>query len=87
MARSARRTAPPDKTRPAPTGRYTPPIPKSDKSSPRWLAVVMLSLLIGGMLVVVCNYLGVLPGGAGNGYLFLGLALIAAGFLVATRYR
>jgi hypothetical protein len=47
----------------------------------------MLTLLIAGMLVVVCNYLGVLPGGAGNGYLFLGLGLITAGFLVATRYR
>ncbi len=87
MARPARRTAPPDKAPPAPSGRYTPPIPKSQKSSPRWLAVLMLTLLIAGMLVVVCNYLGVLPGGASNGYLFLGLGLITAGFLVATRYR
>lgn len=48
---------------------------------------MMLGLLICGMLVVVCNYLGVLPGRASNGYLFLGLGFITAGFLVATRYR
>ncbi len=82
--RNASRTARPT---PAPSGRYTPPIPKSEKASPRWLAVVMLALLVAGMLVVVCNYLGVLPGEASNGYLFLGLGLITAGFLVATRYR
>ncbi len=87
MARSTRRTAPPEKAPPIPSGRYTPPIPKSRKSSPRWLAVLMLTLLICGMLVVVCNYLGVLPGGASNGYLFLGLGFITIGFLVATRYR
>ena len=47
----------------------------------------MLSLLLGGMLVIVCNYLNLLPGDANNGYLFLGLGLITAGFLVATQYR
>ncbi len=72
---------------PAPSGRYTPPTPKSHKASPRWLAVVMLTLLVAGMLVIVCNYLGVLPGEASNSYLFAGLGLITAGFLVATRYR
>ncbi|MDP8993027.1 MAG: cell division protein CrgA [Actinomycetota bacterium] len=72
---------------PPPSGRYTPPIPKSEKSSPRWLVVVMLTLLLLGMLVIVCNYLGLLPGEASNGYLFLGLGFITAGFLVATRYR
>ncbi len=47
----------------------------------------MLTLLLLGMLVIVCNYLGLLPGEASNGYLFLGLGFITAGFLVATRYR
>ncbi len=92
MARSGRRTPPqgkvvPGRATPAPSGRYTPPIPKSQKSSPWWVAVLMLGLLIAGMLVIVCNYLDLLPGGANNGYLFLGLGLITVGFLVATRYR
>ena len=71
MALPGRRTAPPDRATPSPSGRYTPPIPKSQRSSPRWLAVVMLGLLVAGMLVVVCNYLGVLRGEASDGYLFL----------------
>ena len=86
MARPTRRAGTAGKVPPAPSGRYTPPS-KARKPSPRWLAVVMLSLLVGGMLVIVCNYLNLLPGDANNGYLFLGLGLITAGFLVATQYR
>ena len=72
---------------PAQTGRYTPPIPKEYKESPRWVPVLLLALLILGMLTILSNYLGLLPGGAKNTYLLLGLALITAGFLTATRYR
>jgi hypothetical protein len=35
----------------------------------------------------VYNYLGLLPGGAKNAYLFVGLGFITAGFITATRYR
>ena len=72
---------------PGASSRYTPPIPKSYKVSPVWVPVLLLSLLIVGMLVILCNYLGLLPGGASNGYLLIGLGLITAGFIVATRYR
>ena len=37
------------------------------------------------MLVIVINYLGVLPGGADNKYLLVGLVLITAGFITATQ--
>jgi hypothetical protein len=47
----------------------------------------MLTSLVLGVIVVVINYLGVLPGGASNWYLLLGLGLIAAGFVIATQYR
>jgi hypothetical protein len=40
-----------------------------------------------GVLVIVLNYLNLLPGEAKNSYLFLGLGLITAGFLLATQYR
>ena len=40
-----------------------------------------------GVLIIVLNYLGLLPGEASNGYLFLGLGFITAGFLLATQYR
>jgi hypothetical protein len=74
--------------RPAPpSGRYTPPIPREYKESSRWVPILLLTFLILGMLTIVCNYLGLLPGGASNGYLLLGLGLITLGFITATRYR
>ncbi|MDP9070722.1 MAG: cell division protein CrgA [Actinomycetota bacterium] len=69
------------------SGRYTPPIPKEHKVSPPWVPVLMFTLLLLGLVVIVCNYLGVLPGEANNGYLFAGLGLITGGFITATRYR
>ena len=72
---------------PAASGRYTPPVPKEYKESPRWFPVLLLGLLIAGMAVILLNYLGVLPGGAKNAYLLVGLALITLGFITATRYR
>jgi Cell division protein CrgA len=78
---------PKPKTAPAPSGRYTPPVPKQYKESPKWVPILMLSLLALGMLTIVGNYLGLLPGGAKNAYLFVGLGFITCGFITATRYR
>jgi hypothetical protein len=72
---------------PRQSGRYTPPIPRAKKVSPRWVPALLLTLLIGGMLVILLNYLGVLPGGTKNEYLLGGLGLITIGFVVATTYR
>jgi cell division protein CrgA len=74
-------------TTPITTGRYTPPIPKTYKESPKWVPILLLAFLALGMLTIVGNYLGLLPGGAKNGYLFVGLGLITCGFITATRYR
>ena len=70
-----------------PNARYTPPIPKSAKSSPRWMGVLVLVLLGLGILTVLLNYLGAVPTATSDWYLVGGLALILAGLLVATRYR
>ncbi|MDQ6614306.1 MAG: cell division protein CrgA [Actinomycetota bacterium] len=78
---------PAPKPAPVPSGRYTPPIPKQYKESPRWVPVLLLTFLVAGMCTIVANYLGLLPGGAKNEYLFLGLGLITCGFITATRYR
>ena len=72
---------------PASSGRYTPPVPKEFKESPRWYPVLLLGLLVAGMAVILLNYLGTLPGGAKNEYLLVGLGLITLGFIAATRYR
>ena len=69
------------------SGRYTPPIPREYKVSPKWVPIMMFTLLLGGMLVIIANYLEVLPGDAKNTYLFLGLGMITAGFITATKYR
>ena len=71
------------------SGRYTPPIPKSVRSSPPWYGVLVLVLLIGGVAVIVVNYLAHLPFAAhGSPWgLVAGLVMIFAGFLLATRYR
>lgn len=69
------------------SGRYTPPTPKSYKESPRWVPITMGVLLVAGMLVIVFNYMGLVPGDTSNGYLALGLLLITGGFVVATKWR
>ena len=71
----------------AESGRYTPPIPKEQKVSPLWVPVLMFALLGLGVLVIVLNYVDLLPGDASNGYLLLGLLLITGGFITATNYH
>ncbi len=69
------------------TGRYTPPTPKTVKTSRLWVPVLMFTCLLAGMLLIILNYVNVLPGGTQNEYLLGGLGLISVGFLTATRYR
>lgn len=69
------------------SGRYTPPIPKEQKVSPLWVPVLMFALLGLGVLVIILNYVDLLPGDASNGYLLLGLLLITGGFITATNYH
>jgi cell division protein CrgA len=69
--------------------RYTPPPKKKHRPSPTWFGVIILSTFAIGVAMIVLNYLQVLPGAhlqANNGYLFGGLGLIAAGFLLSTKW-
>jgi hypothetical protein len=84
------RTTPKGTTSKAPPsnpGRYTPPIPKSTKVSPRWVPALMFFFLLAGAAVILLNYLSLLPGDADNRYLLVGLALITGGFVTATRFH
>lgn len=77
---------------PATSARHTPPKPagKHAGPSPRWVPVLMFALWGLGLLLIVLNYMGVLPGASdgGNGwYLVAGLVSILAGIMVATQYR
>lgn len=73
--------------RPEASSRYTPPVPKELKVSPRWVPVLMFAFLGIGLVVIFLNYLGVLPGGTKNTYLLVGLGGILAGIMTATQYR
>jgi hypothetical protein len=77
----------PASSRPNPSTRYTPPVPRAVKVSPTWVPVLMFSLLALGVLLIFLNYLNVLPGGTSNAYLGGGLAAICGGIIVATQYR
>ena len=68
-------------------GRYTAPIPREFRQSPVWVPVLILTFFGLGLISILLNYLGLLPGGANNWYLLLGLGLIVAGFIAATRYH
>src|SRR5439155_19524850 len=72
---------------PTSSGRYTAPIPREVRSSPPWVPVLILVFFALGLLCIVLNYLGLLPGGATNVYFFIDLGLIVAGFIAATRYH
>ena len=68
------------------TGRYTPPIPRSQRVSPKWVPILMFTLLSLGTLVIILNYVNAI-GHASNGKLLIGLALITGGFVTATNYH
>ena len=84
QTKTGKRAGPP----PAKSGRYTAPTPKTRKVSPLWVPATMFTCLGLGILVIVGNYLELLPGGqAQNSYLFVGLGLMIAGFVLSTQYR
>lgn len=70
-----------------PTPPRTPDPVKEKGPSPTWYTVTMFTLMGVGMAVILANYIGLLPGGTSNGYLFLGLGGIAAGFTMTLNFR
>lgn len=74
-------------SRKAVSGRYTPPKKKTSHRTKRWLLGLIFGPLLLGALLIIVNFLAVLPGGESSWYLILGITLIAVGFAAATRYR
>ena len=66
--------------------RYRPPPRKKRKPSPKWFGALILLCFIGGVAVIILNYLGVMPGGTKGWYLIGGLISIAVGFILATQW-
>lgn len=72
------------------SGRYTAPTPrelKADAPTKPWVAPVMFALLGIGLLSIILNYVGLLPGAPSNWYLLGGLVGITLGFMVATQLK
>lgn len=55
--------------------------------SPTWYVATMFGLMTVGVLVIIANYIGLLPGGTSNTYLLIGLAGIGTGFAMTMNYR
>lgn len=66
--------------------RQPPPKPKP-KQSPAWLGALFFTLMGAGVVIIICHYLGVLPGGTLAYQLWVGLGLIAVSFMVATQWH
>ena len=49
--------------------------------------ITMSALMVLGVLMIVLNYLTVLPGSVSKWYLWSGLGLIGIGFIMTTEYR
>jgi hypothetical protein len=56
-------------------------------SSPTWYVATMFGLMAVGIVVILINYMGLLPGGTSNLYLLGGLAMIGIGFAMTLNYR
>ncbi|MDQ3766467.1 MAG: cell division protein CrgA [Actinomycetota bacterium] len=63
-----------------------PPKPKP-KQSPAWVGILFFILLGLGVLLIIVNYLGLLPGGTQSIWLFAGLGSMAAAFILATQWH
>jgi Cell division protein CrgA len=69
------------------SSRYTPPIDRKEKVSPRWLGILIIAMFALGVLIVILNYAGLLPGGVNNAWLIAAIGSIFVGLLLATRYH
>ena len=69
------------------SGRYTAPLSAEYRHSPWWVPAIMITFFSVGVLMIVLNYISLLPSAPSNWYLLGGLGLIVCGLAVSTQYR
>ena len=69
----------------ASSSRYTPPIPKSVRESPKWVPILMLTLLVVGVVCILSRYL--FADAVDNWLVFVGLGFVLAGLYTATKWH
>lgn len=60
------------------------------KSSPRWYGPMLIVVMSVGVVIIVLNYVGLIPGTDGSAspvWLWVGLGLIGVGFVGTTFWR
>jgi hypothetical protein len=72
---------------PGASSRYTPPVPAYKKVSPPWWPATMFVPWGLGIVMIILNYVQLLPGSVSNWYVLGGLGLILAGIIAATQYH
>jgi len=55
--------------------------------SPTWYVAIMFGLMALGIVIILLNYIGLLPGETNNKYLLSGLAAVGVGFAMTMDYR
>jgi hypothetical protein len=66
------------------SSRYTPPNPKEFYESPRWVPILMITLLAIGVLAILSRYV---IWDTTNTPVLIGLGFLLAGLWVATKWR
>ncbi|WP_298445895.1 hypothetical protein [Ferrimicrobium sp.] len=78
----------PKNTKRAKGSRYTPPKPRpAQPRANRVYLYLFIALALSGVLMIVLNFLLVLPGSQTAWYTIGGLALLAGAFYAATKYH
>ena len=75
------------KKRPTPPSKPAAAEEKHRGSSPTWYVALMFGLMAVGIIMILLNYIDVLPGGTSNLWLLLGLGGIGVGFAMTLNYR
>ncbi len=66
---------------------HAPPPPKEVKVSPTWYVATMFSLITSGVLIIILNYIDLMPFDDPVNWLYVGLGSIGVGFMMTLNYH